>query len=195
MTQIKLSIAFVLAASAIAPIVAQPMRVSEGHEFVDNVGHCRHHGSHGRVVHSEPEIVAREYAEFEDMFERDDSEDPPVINVPYFNHPFPFGPGSHRSHPRFHFGPGLVNPPNRQDLGYGSRPRFRFPFNHGPVVFPGRRPTLNSPRFGLGVPLISHRPFRRIGPREYAETDDMFERDFEDVEFDARDFDDELYLD
>jgi len=166
MTQIKLSIAFVLAASAIAPIVAQPMRVSEGHEFVDNVGHCRHHGSHGRVVHSEPEIVAREYAEFEDMFERDDSEDPPVINVPHFIHPFPFGPGSH--------------------------PRFRYPFSHGPVFFPGRRPMINSPRFGLGVP---HRPFKRIGPREYAETDDMLERDIEDVEFDARDFDDELYLD
>jgi hypothetical protein len=34
-----------------------------------------------------------------------------------------------------------------------------------------------------------------IVAREYAEFDDMVQRDFEDVEFEARDFDDELYLD
>jgi hypothetical protein len=38
-------------------------------------------------------------------------------------------------------------------------------------------------------------PKSGLAAREYAEFDDMFERDFEDVEFDARDFDDELYLD
>ena len=44
MTQIKLSIAFVLAAAAIAPIVAQP--IGEGHEFAGHVGHRRHHHHH-----------------------------------------------------------------------------------------------------------------------------------------------------
>jgi len=52
MVQIKLSIAFVLAAAAIAPVVAQPIR--EGREFtgyVDQAG----------PVHSKPEIVALKY--------------------------------------------------------------------------------------------------------------------------------------
>ena len=41
MAQIKLSIAFVLAAAAIAPIVAHPIR--EDHEFASNMGHRLHH--------------------------------------------------------------------------------------------------------------------------------------------------------
>jgi hypothetical protein len=35
----------------------------------------------------------------------------------------------------------------------------------------------------------------KVVAHEYAEFDDMIERDYEDVELDARDFDDELYLD
>jgi hypothetical protein len=81
MAQIKLSIAFVLAAVAIAPVVSQPF-VGEGHEFAGDLGHRHHHHRHpipdseqlshhdnlkvlaqdGRtldhrpVVHSEPEM-------------------------------------------------------------------------------------------------------------------------------------------
>jgi len=36
----------------------------------------------------------------------------------------------------------------------------------------------------------------KVGPREFDDSElDLFERDFEEVEFDARDFDDDLYLD
>ena len=46
MVQIKLSIAFVLAAAAIAPVIAQPIREGRGH-----VGHHGHHGHHHHHHH------------------------------------------------------------------------------------------------------------------------------------------------
>jgi len=227
MTQIKLSIAFVLAAATIAPIVAQP--ICDGRDLAGNVGHssCPHQPHHQGVaipekssleptsepvVHSKPEILAREYDEFEEMFER---ADPEVAESTYPNTFPPHFNGALRSGP----GPAVFRP----NSGPFTSPRLRLPFtSHGPVV---HRPFygFTSPRLHYGVnrlPVVD-RPFngftpqrpriglasgnaipRRLGParhgvvaREYAEFDDMFERDFEDVEFDARDFDDELYLD
>ena len=46
MVQIKLSVAFVLAAAAIAPVVAQPIHEGRGH-----VGHHGHHGHHHHHHH------------------------------------------------------------------------------------------------------------------------------------------------
>jgi len=327
MAQIKLSIALVLAAAAIAPVVAQPIR--EGHEFADHIGHHHHHHHHnhrhpipeqlspetmsdttsspssreyvdefevrgllngdlnilnlnpfenkekalerthqtletenkslqnkerylehknhrleredGRlehtkhslerqdksllgkkhrlerednklehkllgqrpVVHSEPEIDAREYTEFDDMFERGSEDiESGAKTLPRFKSPL-------------HFGHGPVVPFKRPRLSIGHRPVFPFtrprlpfrvghgpallpftrpklPFGHGPVV-PFRRPRM---QFGPGPVVLRHGPARtEVVAREYAEFDDMFERDLEDVEFDARDFDDGLYLD
>ena len=51
MAQVKLSIAFVLAVVAIAPIIAHPIR--EDHEFAGNVGHRHHrhhHHHHGAAI-------------------------------------------------------------------------------------------------------------------------------------------------
>jgi len=200
MAQIKLSIAFVLAAAAIAPVVAQPAR--EGNEFPSNVGHLphlhrhhHHHRHHQRVAAPEqssdniPAPSRREYAdefevrgilddseleidarEFDDLFERQDSEG---AESSANASPLP-------NLKRFGRRPFKGLPPR---LGHGLRP-FR--------GLPSRRPGS-----GIGPALPRHRPVRRrIGPREYAESDELFERDFEDFEeFDARDFDDELYLD
>jgi len=244
MTQIKLSIAFVLAAAAIAPVFAQPLR--EGHEFAGDVDHRpyrqhHHHHHHQRVAdqpsldqplklkgkaleqhdrvlakeghfladkdkvfekegkpvghrpsaHPEPEILAREYAEFEDMFERADSEDVESgirrsanTLLPHFKGPFHFGHGPavvHRPHS------GLFTSP--RPLGRGPVD-FRRPFNREPFIRP--RPRLH---FGPGPVVFRNGPPKReVVAREFAEFDDMVERDIEDSEFDARDFD-ELYLD
>jgi len=223
MTQIKLSIAFVLAAATIAPIVAQP--ICDGRDLAGNVGRssCPHHPHHQGVAIPEqssleptsdtPLPSRREYDEFEEMFER---ADPEVVDSTYSPNSFPHFNGALRSGP----GPAVFRPNSGP---FTSPTRLRLPFtSHGPVV---HRPFngFTSPRLHYGlnrIPVVD-RPFngftpqrprfglasgnaipRRLGParhgvvaREYAEFDDMFERDFEDVEFDARDFDDELYLD
>jgi len=42
---------------------------------------------------------------------------------------------------------------------------------------------------------VAASPVHSKGKLAVREFDDLFDRDFEEVEFDARDFDDELYLD
>jgi len=233
MVQIKLSIAFVLAAAAIAPVVAQPIR--EGNEFASNPHlhrhhHHHHHHHHQRVAtperssleptsdtipapsrreyadefevrdlldDSKPEFVARE---FDDLFERQDSEGAESSGSTS-PHPLRFGPGPVR------LPNGGAFPPHRVRLGHGvplvHRPFKGFPphrlrLGHGLL---GHRPfrglSSRRPGSGIGPALLRHGPARRrVGPREYAESDELFERDFKDFEeFDARDFDDELYLD
>jgi hypothetical protein len=44
-----------------------------------------------------------------------------------------------------------------------------------------------------GSPVVASKGKGKLSARDF--DDDLFERDFEEVEFDARDFDDELYLD
>jgi len=184
MTQIKLSIALVLAAAAVAPVVAQP--IHEGDEFASNVvhlphhhhhhhGHNHHHQSATPVEHSSleptsrhdtiPPLSPREYyaEEFEVRGLFDDSE--------------PETPGTSRaSRRRLRFGTGPVG------LGQGLLGHRPFPFNgihhRGPVML----------RHGLARHKIGH----KIGPREFTESEEMLERDFDDSEPEiaTREFDD-----
>jgi hypothetical protein len=123
--------------------------------------------------HSEPEIDAREYADFEEVFERarDSAGFRSVNRLP-------------------RFGNGL-----RPFRSPGLRPGFPFGGGHGPVVFPGRRPFLNGPGRLPHRPLTVPHKSRMIVDREYTGSDDMVERDFEEDEFEARELEDELYLD
>jgi microtubule-associated protein 1 len=145
---------------------------------------------HGPVVHPKPEILTREYVEFDEMFERALGDvESGSSTVPRPSH-FRIGTEvlPHRGVPRR----GLGVP--RRGLGVPRRGPFSSPFGHGPVEFPHHR----SPIIGHGGPYYGPRPEIPSEPklvtREYAEFDDMFERDLEDIEFDARDFD-ALYLD
>jgi len=135
--------------------------------------------------------------EFDDMFERDlegESGGNGGAKRVQFRNSLPLirGPeipgGSHRF-------PAISNPSSFWRPGWG----------HGPVV---HRPSigLGGPgpvHLGLGGPGPVRLPMirapvpatRELTTRGYDESDDLFERDFEDVEFDARDFDEELYLD
>jgi len=143
-------------------------------------------------VHSKVPLVTRESTEFEDMFERGPENDESDASTP---RPKPFMGG-----------PGLAIPSHRQPSRAITMPRFRLPYGGpGPVVRPNNG--LFNPnrfRYGLRVPRRHFGYPRRGGlaqprmmvGREYVESEDMFERDLvEDAEFDARDFDEELYLD
>jgi len=199
MVQIKLSIAFVLAAAAIAPIAAQP--VHESHEFADNVDHQPHHHHnhhhhqhhHQRVANPEQassertydaEKVAREYPENGSLFERADTEEGEsrASTLPHFNSPLRFGLGTVPRPNRGHFGHGPVVP--RPFNGPGSH---GLHFGPGPVVLrPLNRLTPQELRNDLKTVLRPAR--RRVTAREYPELEEMLERDFEDVEFDAREY-------
>lgn len=135
--------------------------------------------------------------------------------------PVVFHPNGGPFMPPFGHGPAIRRPFNgltspRLPFGHWHGPVVRRPFNgltsHRPPFDLGRSPVVDRPfngltppsrrlrsGFGLGPAILRLGPARHGAPvvaREYAEFDDMFERDFEDgVEFDARDFDDELYLD
>jgi len=219
MTQIKLSIALVLAAAVIAPVVAQPIR--EGDDFASNVvhhdlphhhhhhhGHHHHHQSATPVEHSllestsrhdtipplspreyyaeefevrglfddsEPEIATRE---FDDLFERQESEGA-ESSADTLPHSLRFGRRPN----------GGAFTPHRVRLGRpfrGISPRLGHglggPFNG----FPHRG-------FGHGPVMLRHGPARRrIGPREFNESEEMFERNFDDSETEiaTREFDD-----
>jgi hypothetical protein len=145
---------------------------------------------HGPVVHPKPEIVAREYAEFDDVFERALGDvESGSSTEPLFKSPARYRIGTvvrprvlpSQRHPRF-------------GLGVPRRGPFSSPFGHGPVELTPQR----GPIVGRGGPHYGPRPEiprePKLVTREYAEFDDMFERDLEDVEIDARDFD-ALYLD
>jgi len=112
-------------------------------------------------------------------------------------------------------------PTYRKPSSVITTPRFRFPFGGpGPVIphYGLYRP--KRFRYGLRIPHGRQSGIKRgrvtkwypqqqseysglkpaqpriIVNREYVEAEDMFERDLvEDAEFEARDFDDELYLD
>jgi len=161
------------------------------------------------VVHSKVSLVTRESAGFEDMFERGPENEESDASTPRLN-PFMGGPG-----------PAI--PSHRQPSRAITMPRFRLPYGgHGPVILPNSglfKP--NRIRYGgIRVPHRRHsglipasvaqwfpqRQFEHSGlkpaqprimvGREYVESEDMFERDLvEDAEFDAREFDDDLYLD
>jgi len=161
------------------------------------------------VVHSKVSLVTRESAGFEDMFERGPENEESDASTPRLN-PFMGGPG-----------PAI--PSHRQPSRAITMPRFRLPYGgHGPVILPNSglfKP--NRIRYGgIRVPHRRHsglipasvaqwfpqRQFEHSGlkpaqprimvGREYVESEDMFERDLvEDAEFDAREFDDGLYLD
>jgi len=263
MAQTKLSIAFILAAAAIAPIVAQP--IHESHEFSGDVvphrhphhphhhrhHHHHHHQHHGVAIPEQSplestsdttpppsprefvdEFEAREYADYDEMFERDSAEAESAGHalphaLPHFKGPFHFGHGPVviRPHNRpfthgFPFGgPGLpfrghgpvVFPggpfkPFKHPGGHGP---VVHPGGHGPVVHPGGHGPVVNPggpikpikhtrlHFGPGPIRLPHEPSPKpmIVDREYIDIEDVVERDFEDDEFEARDFDEELYLD
>jgi len=144
----KLSIAIILAAAAIAPIVAEPVQEADG------------------------------------LFERAESEEGAST-----------ARTSHRHRNRVtRFGP-IFSSPTSPSFGHGPVVPFRgnpgLRFGHGPVVnggYKGLRPQPVPARVGGLLRPAS----RGLGPREFDESEDMFEREFEDTEFDARDFEDEL---
>jgi hypothetical protein len=151
--------------------------------------------------------VAREYAESDDMFERAETEDvaSSANTFPRLSNTFP-SPRLKAILQANHHGP-LVRRPftsHGPRIGRGHlihRPFKGFSglrFGHGVPSRPFNG--LQRPRFGQIGPSLRPKFLRAasrrgIAPREYAESDDMFERDLEDFELDARDFDDELYLD
>jgi hypothetical protein len=139
--------------------------------------------AHAAPVHSTAKLTTRE---FDDMFERDldnaESGHKPMRHraeaFPLFGRRplLPHLPLFHRPLPQPFFGLGPLDRPQRSTFG------------HGPAV-------INHPHRSFG-PGPVHRPVRaEVTAREYTGVEDVFERDFEDTELDAREFDDELYLD
>jgi len=144
------------------------------------------------VVHSEPESLAREYDEFDEMFERADPEDIESSSntLPHFNGALRSSPGPFVFHPN-------SGPFTSRRLPLGRGPVFRRLFNgltsHRLLFGLGRSPVFDLPfngltsqrlRFRQGPAIFRLRPARHgVVAREYAEFDDMIERDFEDVEF------------
>jgi hypothetical protein len=123
-------------------------------------------------AHSKPEIVAREYIESDEMFERAESGNPGRGPLPS----------------RLGFGMGPVLSRLRGLHGFTSTGRPRLPFfgGHGPVVNrPFNGATKRNFRFGLATAHRRGPAMRRLTAREYADSDDMLERDFEEVEFDV----------
>jgi len=186
MTQIKLSIALVLAAATIAPVVAQPLR--EGDEFSSNVVHLPHHHHHHHGHHHHHQsatpversslestsgtLSPREYyaEEFEVRGLFDDSE--PEI-------------ATRESDDLF----------ERQESegaeSSASTLPHSLPFVHS---FAPNGGAFSPHKVRIVIPSLG------IGPREFTgtvtESEEMLERDFEDFEdFDARELDDDLYLD
>jgi len=134
------------------------------------------------------EFDAREYPEINDLFERADAEGGKSrASTPFHWHsddPETFQKlRDHLNRPRFGRPRDTVPRPNGGQIGHGPVVHWHW-HSDDPETFQKLRDHLNRPRFG--------RP--RVSAREYPESEEMFRRDFEDVELDARDYDD-LYLD
>jgi len=178
MTQIKLSIALVLAATAIAPVVAQPIR--EGDEFASNVLHLPHHHHHHHGHHHHHQSATPvEHSSLESTSRHDTI--PPLSPREYYGEEFEIR--------------GLFDDSEPETPGTSRASRRRLRFGTGPVRLGhgllGHRPFNGIPHGG--PVMLSHGLARhKIGRREFTESEEMLDRDFDDSEPEiaTREFDD-----